>query len=464
MEETLHSAFQAVDAEGRATFPLTGPVKVCGVLLNAPEYMLDTIPGASGFIGGQWQVFIQAVDRPDFPGDDGDFGGTCLWLGQYIGRVSGNHPAGSYDNLEFQAEMDRLNRDPITGHLFRPGDWVEIRARAPGLPYKGKTNINEQHSKAPEADFDLVLVEPGVGLPEPTQLTLADLKDSNDDFIFDPSRTSGCERYQGTLVSVADVTFLDTGGWGPGVALTILDGTGRTFPVVLGLHPGFEESGRPTGPFTAVGIMDQEDNDGDDGLKDGYRLWLMRYDGTDVVGVAGPRLIAAASRRTHGSAGAFDLDLALEGEATIEPRQDGGRPQLVLTFDDNIVSSSSLPCSEVTVTNGTCLGTETPGNQLIVDMTFNPSACVSVSVDGVTSVGSGLPVEAGQHARLRTWLGNVNADDGVNVVDLQEVKNHAFGAVDTTRFIYDVNADGLINVVDLQVTKNNVFTPGPTCE
>jgi len=464
MDYTLHSDYQAVDAEGMATFPLVEPIKVRGILLNAPEYMLDTAPGAPVFIGGQWQVFVQAVDWPDTAADDDDFGGTCLWLGQYIGRVTGNHPAGSYDDQEFQAEMDRLNYDPLTGHFFRPGDLVEVRARAPGLAYRGKTNINEQHSKVPEADFDLVLVEPGVGLPEPELVTLSDLKDADDDFIFDASRTTGCERYQGALVAIQDVTFVDDGAWGAGAAMEITDGTGRTFPVILGLHPGFSEMGPPVGAFTVVGIMDQEDSDGGDGLKDGYRLWLMRYDGSDVIGVAGPRLIAAASRRTHGSAGVFDLDLTLEGDPTVEPRYDGDHPQLALTFDDNIVSSGPCPCSEVDVTNGSCLNVSTFGPQLIVDMTYDSNACVTISVDEVRSAGSGLEIWGDGDVQVLAWPGNVNADDSVNVINLQDIKNNIFMDVDATRFLYDVNADGTINVVDLQETKNNLFSPRPQCE
>ncbi len=277
MSYTQHSAYQAVDADGFGTFPVgAGPVKMQGIILHDPADMLDTTPGAPVYMGGQWQLFVQAVEP-------GDSGGTCLWMGQYIGKIYGTHPEGSYSDAEWLAELDRLNHDPTTGRPFQPGDWVEVRARAPGLHYKGKTNINEQHFNVPEADFDVHLLEANHGLPAPPWLRLDDLKDEYNDFIFDDQRLVGPERYQGTLVRILDVEFVNTIGWGPGAELTITDGVGRTFRVMLGLGAGFGTHDPPTEPFDLIAIMDQEDDNGDDGLKEGYRLWVTDYDGIQFV-------------------------------------------------------------------------------------------------------------------------------------------------------------------------------------
>ena len=274
---TPHAEYQAVDADGFGTFPLTGPIKMRGVILNRSETMLDSTPGASGWLGGLWQVYVQTVDT-------GDFGGTACWMGQYIGRIMGTHPEGSYSDVEWQAELDRLTHDPVSGHEFQPGDLVEIRARAPGLHYNGKSNVNEQHSNDPAADFDVYLIEADYGLPMPTVLSLADLKDGNDDFIFDPDRLVGPEHYQGSLVRINDVDWVSTGGWQPDGELEIQDGTGRTFPVKLGLGDGYSTYDPPAGPFDVIGILDQEDTNNGDGYLDGYRLWLVEdYDGNGVV-------------------------------------------------------------------------------------------------------------------------------------------------------------------------------------
>jgi hypothetical protein len=158
--------------------------------------------------------------------------------------------------------------------------------------------------------------------------------------------------------------------------------------------------------------------------------------------------ISTVSRRLHGPLGSFDVDLLLDGTAVIDPRQNGTNPQMVLTYGGPLLDPG---CAGITVMNGTCQNTSVVGNDLIIDMTYNENACVEVTVGENT-------------LRVLTHTGNINADDEVNVIDLQDVKNHVFQPVDAATCVYDVNCDGEINVIDLQQTKNNVFTPMPTCD
>ena len=277
MPYTPHADYQAVDDDGFGTFPLTQPVKMYGVIVNDPVDMLDPTPGADPFMGGQWQIYFQAVA-------EGDFGGTACWMGQNIGKLMGTHPEGSYTDEQWLDELDRLTHDPNSGYAFQRGDLVEIRARAPGLAFRGKTNINEQHSNNPAADFDVCLLQADYGLPTPELITLSDVKDADDVFIFDPLRLVGAEHYQGTLVRVNDVGFVGTEDWGPDGELLLADDTGRTLPVKLGRGGGFSVYDPPPTPFDIIGIFDQEDLNSDDGYLDGYRLWVMNYDGNgDVI-------------------------------------------------------------------------------------------------------------------------------------------------------------------------------------
>ncbi|MFH1747580.1 MAG: dockerin type I domain-containing protein [Planctomycetota bacterium] len=299
MPYTPHSEYQAVDADGFGTFPLTDPVRMRGVIVNRPEDMLNGAPAAPGYLGGLWQIFVQTAD-------DDDFGGTAGWMGQYIGKIVGNHPDGSYTDEEWLAEIARLSFDPVSGHEFQPGDLVELRARAPGLAFRGKTNINEQHSNDPAADFDIYLLEADRGLPTPAVLSLADLKDADDEFIFDPDRLTGCEHHQGTLVRFNDIEFVDTAEWGPDAELVIQDGTGRTFPVKIGLGDGFGTYEPPPAPFDIIGILDQEDYNSDDGNKDGYRLWVMYYTGNGYI-IPEPFALAG-DMNCDGLVNAYDID------------------------------------------------------------------------------------------------------------------------------------------------------------
>jgi hypothetical protein len=276
MPYTPHADYQAVDQDGFATFPLTNPVKMRGVIINDPTDMLDPVPGSDPFMGGQWQIYVQAAE-PD------DFGGTACWMGQNIGKLNGTHPEGSYTDEQWLAELDRLSHDPNSGYAFQRGDLIEIHARAPGLAFRGKTNINEQHSNNPAANFDICLLEADYGLPTPELITLSDVKDPNDVFIFDPERLVGAEHYQGSLVRVNDVSFVSAQDWGPEGELVLADDTGRTIPVKLGRGCGFDICDPPPPPFDIIAIFDQEDLNSDDGYLDGYRLWVMNYDGNGEV-------------------------------------------------------------------------------------------------------------------------------------------------------------------------------------
>ncbi len=268
ISEVTHSEFQAVDGSGEQVYNATNMVILEGILLHNPADMLDPTPDDSiteAFnLGGAWQIFFQ--------GEGDDHAGTAVWLGQLYNNLPWVAPDGGYYNEEFITELSRLN-----AAQFSPGDRIRITGYY--LSYNGKLNINEQHNKNPDHDFTIGLVERGVGLPRPEVVVLDDLKDSDDEFIFDPNRQSGCEYYQARLVKIEDVYFVDANDWGPHGELVITDGI-RTFGVKLGRGNGiYAGSNNLTEPFDIIGIMDQESPD----LTGGYRLYVMNYDGNGSV-------------------------------------------------------------------------------------------------------------------------------------------------------------------------------------
>ncbi|MCK5272056.1 MAG: hypothetical protein KAJ52_05745 [Sedimentisphaerales bacterium] len=274
-----HWNFQAVDSVGNTTYFTPEVVTLEGIILNSPEEMLDPTPGAPVFMGGQWQMFIQGEEKTD---DPCYHAGTALWMGQNYGNLPWVQPDGSYTDQEWVAELCRLNHNPDNGYLFTPGDRVCVTGYYSF--YNGKNNINEGHSKDPTYDFTIELIEPGVGLPQPELVMLDDLKDEYDIFIFDQNRETGCEYYQGRLVRLNDVSFTtDPNQWDAGATLEITDGT-KTFPVKLGIGSGiYPGSNNLTDTFDVVGIMDQEDDTGDNTYKKGYRIWVTNYDGNGLV-------------------------------------------------------------------------------------------------------------------------------------------------------------------------------------
>ncbi len=266
-----HEQFQAVDEDGIGTYSAPGKVIIEGIVLNKPGDMTDPTPDYQSEpvdLGGQWQVFIQ--------GEGDDHAGTAVYMGQNYELLPWIDPGGSYDDANWISEMQRVN-----AAQFGPGDRVRVTGYY--LFYKGKTNVNERHKNDDANDFTIELLERGVGLPRPEVVALDDVKDGNDDFIFDPDREFGCEYYQGRLVRINDVNFVNANSWAPDAELLITDGA-KTFPVKLGLGSGiYAGSNNLSEPFDVIGIFDQEAPGWPPDCKVGYRIWVMDYDGNGSV-------------------------------------------------------------------------------------------------------------------------------------------------------------------------------------
>ena len=255
-----HTNLQSVTSTGTSAWVESFPFAIRGVIVNDPEEMLDPAfnPDAtSPSTGGQYQLFIQAFAA-------GDRGGTALYMSQrsYIG----DH----YDAATWASEMQRVMYDG-NGRKFRKGDWVEVTARK-ALFYNGKRNINEAHRTLPENNFDVALVRPNTVLPQAEALALADLKNADDSAIFDATRATGGEHYQGLRVRIDGIRLATTNGWGrtnwSDRICTAADDTGRTLPLrmpLLDLGPAPETSTW----FSATGILNQEG-----GNTNGYELFV----------------------------------------------------------------------------------------------------------------------------------------------------------------------------------------------
>jgi hypothetical protein len=273
--QLTHSQFQAVNSTGGLTYNATNKVILEGILLNNPADMLDPKPDETITqtynLGAQWQFFFQ--------GEGTDHAGTAV----YMAQLYNNLPwitTGGYSNQAFIAEMTRLN-----AAKFSVGDRIKVTGYY--LGYKGKNNINEQHLINPEYNFTIEMVTKGAGLPKPELVTLSQLKDAGDNFIFDSTRQTGCEYYQGRLIKIKNAYFADPNyarqNWGPNAELLITDANAvKTFTVKLGRGNGiYAGSNNLTEPFDVIGIMDQESSSTNSMI--GYRLWVVSYDGNGSV-------------------------------------------------------------------------------------------------------------------------------------------------------------------------------------
>jgi hypothetical protein len=286
---------EAVDAAGVSTWNGSLPLMLAGVLLTDPSEMLDATPdfvpwdaGAGMFqLGGQWQVFVQAIGC-------GDRGGVECWMGQNYGNLPwiGNSDF-SYTDPAWTAEASRVSHDPATGHAFHKGDLVAVTANG-SLFYGGQQNINEEHSINPTYDFTISLVSSNFGLPAPEVISLASVISTNPGptghyDIFDSTRATGGERWQGMRVRINGLTMVTTSGWNTNSDwyaryCTATDGEGRQFPLI---HPLYDLGPAPTNRFDAIGVFLQESGSGTDGTF-GYELFVQEIapSADAVLGIA----------------------------------------------------------------------------------------------------------------------------------------------------------------------------------
>ncbi len=156
-------------------------------------------------------------------------------------------------------------------------------------------------------------------------------------------------------------------------------------------------------------------------------------------------LLGAASRLTHGSAGAFEIEMPLSGDVGIENRR-ALTYQAVFTFDGPVTSGS------VTVSSGTAtIGTATfSGHEMSVPLTEVTNAqTLTLQVANVN--GSGLI--AGEIS-FGFLTGDTTADGLVNYRDVSQAKSQSGHPVGEDNFRVDVTADGLLDRGDARLVKS----------
>jgi uncharacterized repeat protein (TIGR01451 family) len=163
----------------------------------------------------------------------------------------------------------------------------------------------------------------------------------------------------------------------------------------------------------------------------------------------------AVSRKTHGSAGTFDINLPLSDTVGIECRTGGsptGNHTIVVTFANPISAVASATCAANPAT------TSIAGNQVTVNCTGVPNAqTIAINLTGVndgTNVGN-VSVPMG------VLLGDVTANGIVSNTDVGSVKGQVGAPVTASNFRNDVNANGIVSNTDVSTTKAQVGTSLP---
>jgi hypothetical protein len=136
--------------------------------------------------------------------------------------------------------------------------------------------------KSSAYDFSITILQRGT-TPTAASLQLSDLKDASNNFIFDATRQTGCEHYQGSLVHLDNLLLTNPANWALGGTVVVKQGD-LTFSMLLGLDSALaaiNPSDLQSNPFSVTAILDQEDTSAP--FTGGYRLWLTNAGDLTVV-------------------------------------------------------------------------------------------------------------------------------------------------------------------------------------
>jgi hypothetical protein len=182
-----------------------------------------------------------------------------------------------------------------------------------------------------------------------------------------------------------------------------------------------------------------------------------------------PALQSAISRKTHGGAGTFDINLPLTGTPGIECRTTGGTQDytMIVTFAGNVTVTGS-PQAQVTSgtgcvgSAGTCTGNVTvSGNTVTIPLTNIANVqTINVRINGVNGAGVDTPA-TDFTIPMSILIGDTNANGTVNAADVAQTKGYLGQAVDATNFRSDVNVNGTLNAGDVSIVKSNLGTGLP---
>ncbi|MEO5721311.1 MAG: hypothetical protein ABIR71_07575 [Chthoniobacterales bacterium] len=161
-------------------------------------------------------------------------------------------------------------------------------------------------------------------------------------------------------------------------------------------------------------------------------------------------VITAVSRKIHGSAGTFDIDLPSTGAIGVECRSSGGAHTLVISFSNDVVSGNASLEEGI----GSVSGSPTfSGNTMTVNLTGVADVQkVGVSLTGVTDSFAQVLPNTG--VTIIFLVGDTVASRAVNSTDVGATKAQSGIAVSSANFRQDVTANGTINATDVGLVKS----------
>ena len=160
------------------------------------------------------------------------------------------------------------------------------------------------------------------------------------------------------------------------------------------------------------------------------------------------QLTSAVSRKTHGTAGTYDVDLPVTGAAGIECRSGGVTNDytIVFTFAHNVtVPSASVSSGAGSVSSFSVL-------QNVVTVNLTGVTNVQTITVTLANVNDGTNINDVQ-AKMSVLIGDTTANGTVNSSDIAQTQSQSGQPITAANFREDVTVSGSINSSDIALVQ-----------
>jgi uncharacterized delta-60 repeat protein len=214
-------------------------------------------------------------------------------------------------------------------------------------------------------------------------------------------------------------------------------------------------TGQLTTEQRGVGYVRRVDNPAIDNATGG--------DGVDIGAFeVGGRKISAVSRKTHASAGVFDIKLPVTGTLGVECRKGGSTHvfKVIVTFPSPVTASDATVSPDPAAPGATASvsGFNVSGSKVGVNLTGVSNAqTILITFVGVSDGSARNDVSI----PMGVLLGDTDKNGSVTSTDVTLAQSKSGQPVDGTNFREDVTLDGIIGSSDVNLVQSKVGTGLP---
>ena len=171
---------------------------------------------------------------------------------------------------------------------------------------------------------------------------------------------------------------------------------------------------------------------------------------------------SVVSRKTHGTAGAFDINLPLTGSAGIECRNGGANSnyQVVFTFPTPVTLNGAVVTPQAgKLGNMAAAPSVSPdGRTVTLSLTnISDAQTIVMTLSGVSNGTSTNDVTL----HMSLLVGDTNGNGVVNASDVSQTKSRSGQAITNANFRSDVVVNGAINASDVAMVKSRSGAGAP---